>query len=186
MTETITRAIVLFLTGKQFPSRALRDKDMGHWFFQNSLYGTHPHLETAFKLRLPIIGIGAPARIFLAPVADKLHTDLILPQHHEVANALGAVSGTVMFSEDVLVYPRLSMEGMEILGYYVQNSQERHVFEQVGDAITHARDMARERALDGAVRSGAVKPQVVIDEQADGLDTYRIQAKAMGNPRLMK
>ena len=29
-------------------------------------------------------------------MADVLHTDLILPEHHQVANAVGAIAGSVM------------------------------------------------------------------------------------------
>jgi hypothetical protein len=141
-------------------------------------------LETSFRLRRPIIGIGAPASVFLGDVADALHTDLVLPEYHQVANAIGAIAGSVMVTEEILVYPRLSSEGLEVLGYYVQTSDERLEFEEVDDALVHARDLGEERALGAALRSGADKPQVIIEEVVDGLDTYRIRAKAMGNPRL--
>jgi N-methylhydantoinase A/oxoprolinase/acetone carboxylase beta subunit len=186
MTESIVLAIITFLSGKKLPPPRLEDEDMGRWFFNNSLDRAHPHLETQFRLRRPIIGIGAPAGIFLKDVADGLQTDLILPQHFEVANAVGAVAGTVMSSEEVLVYPRMSREGLEITGYYAQNSEERHVFEALRDALDHARAVGRERAVDAAVRSGADNPQVHIEEQIDGLDTYRIRVKAMGSPRLTR
>ena len=185
MTETIVRAVVFFLSGKVPAPSELEDRDMGHWFLHNSLYKTHPHLETGFRLRLPVIGIGAPAEIFLKDVAEALQTDLILPDHFEVANAVGAVAGTVMSSEEVLVYPRMSREGFEIMGYYVQNSDERHVFEALQDALEHARAVSCERALNAAMRSGADNPQVHIEERTDGLDTYRVHVRAMGNPRLM-
>lgn len=186
MTETIVRAIILFLSGKVLDPAEHKDRDMGQWFLHNSLYKTHPHLETAFRLRLPVIGIGAPAGIFLKDVADVLQTDLILPDHFEAANAVGAVAGTVMSSEEILVYPRMSREGFEIMGYYVQNSDERQAFEALRDALDHARAVASEQALDAAVRSGAENPQVHIEERVDGLDTYHIRVKAMGNPRLMR
>jgi N-methylhydantoinase A/oxoprolinase/acetone carboxylase beta subunit len=203
--EMIVHAIVVFLSGRTLPppdGRALDNvplppgggkgrgwgskngDDIGRWFFYNSLYDTHPQLETRFRLRQPLIGIGAPASFFLRDAADALHTDLILPEHHEVANALGAIAGTVMVIEEILVYPMLSSSGLEVLGYYVQTSEERQEFEEVDDALAHARLLGRERALGAALRSGADNPQVVIEELADGLDTYRIRAKAMGNPRL--
>jgi len=187
MTEAIVHAIVAFLSGKVLPPPALPDdKDMGRWFFYNSLYPTHPQLETNFRLRQAIIGIGAPAGVFLQDVAEALHTDLVLPEHHQVANAVGAIAGSVMVTEEILVYPRLSAEGLEVLGYYVQTSDERQEFEEADDALAHARALSRELALGAALRSGAENPQVVVEELADGLDTYRIRAKAMGNPRLAR
>ena len=185
MTEAIVHAIVAFLSGKVLPSLALPDdKDIGRWFFYNSLYPTHPQLETSFRLRQPIIGIGAPASVFLQGVADVLHTDLVLPEHHQVANAVGAIAGSVMVTEEILIYPRLSREGLDVLGYYVQTSDERQEFEEAEDALVHARALSQERALGAALRSGADNPQVMIEELVDGLDTYRIRAKAVGNPRL--
>jgi N-methylhydantoinase A/oxoprolinase/acetone carboxylase beta subunit len=187
MTEAIVHAIITFLSGKKLELSTLpQDDDIGRWFFYNSLYAFHPHLETQFRLRQPIIGIGAPASIFLKDVASVLHTDLILPDHHQVANAVGAVAGSVMVSEEIIVYPRVSNNGLEVTGYYVQTKDERQVFEDASDALAHARKFSQERALGAALRSGADHPRVILKEKTDGLDTYRIQARALGNPRLMR
>jgi N-methylhydantoinase A/oxoprolinase/acetone carboxylase beta subunit len=159
-------------------------EDTGWWFFKNSLYQVHPHLETTFRLRIPIIGIGAPADIFLPDVADALHTDLILPKYHEVANAVGAVAGSVMVAEEILIYPRLTKEGLEVIGYYVQTRDELEEYEILEEALDRARGLSQERAMAAAVQAGADSPQVVMEEVLDGLDTYRIRAKVMGNPRL--
>jgi N-methylhydantoinase A/oxoprolinase/acetone carboxylase beta subunit len=187
MTEAIVHAIITFLSGKNLNLSPLPQyDDIGRWFFYNSLYDFHPHLETQFRLRRPIIGIGAPASIFLEDVADVLHTDLILPGHHQVANAVGAVAGSVMVSEEIIVYPRVSNDGLEVTGYYVQTKDQRQVFEDAGDALAQARALSHERALGAALRSGADQPRVIMKEKTDGLDTYRIQARALGNPRLMR
>jgi N-methylhydantoinase A/oxoprolinase/acetone carboxylase beta subunit len=163
-----------------------KDQDLGRWFFYNSVYQVHPHLETTIRLRQPVIGIGAPAGIFLPDVAQALHTELILPEHYQVANAVGAIAGSVMAEEEILVYPTLSKSGLEVFGYFVQASDERTEFEELSDALVFARDLSRERALGAAVRSGADKPQVTVEELTDGLDTYRIRAKAIGAPRLTR
>ena len=190
VSEMALHAIVTFLSGKRLAQPgapdAARDDGIGPWFFYNSLYHDHPHLNTEFHLRQPIIGIGAAAGLFLKPVADALHTDLILPQYHEVANAVGAIAGTVMVTEEILVYPMLNNAGLEVLGYYAQTGEERFEFEELGDALAHARSLSHERALGGALRSGADNPQVVVEETSDGLDTFRVRAKAMGKPRLAR
>jgi N-methylhydantoinase A/oxoprolinase/acetone carboxylase beta subunit len=187
MTVAVVHAIVTFLSGKELtPSTSIENGDIGQWFFRNSIDDDHPHLETRFRLRRPIIGIGAPAGIFLKRVAEKLHTDLILPRHHQVANAVGAVAGSVMVAEEILVYPRVASDGLEVIGYYVQTSEDRQVFEEADEALAHARALSRERALGAALRSGADNPEVIINEHTDGLDTYRIRAKALGNPRLAR
>ena len=190
ITEMALHAIVTFLSGKRLAAPGDPDTnnqhEMGPWFFSNSLYHSHPHLDCSFQLRHPIIGIGAPAALFLKPVAEALHTELILPNHYEVANAVGAIAGTVMVTEEILVYPRLDHAGMEVLGYYTQAGDTRSEFEDLGPALNHARTLSRERALGGALRSGADNPQLVVEELSDGLDTYRVRAKAMGKPRLAR
>jgi N-methylhydantoinase A/oxoprolinase/acetone carboxylase beta subunit len=190
--EMIVHAVITFLSGKPLELRdrqrsvAGTDGDMGRWFFYNSLYQAHTHLETSIRLRQPIIGIGAPAGIFLPGVAKALHTQLILPEHHGVANAVGAIAGSVMVQEELLIYPRLSRDGLEVFGYYVQAHDERHQFEELDDALAHARKLSQERALGAALRSGADNPEVSVEELTDGLDTFRIRAKAVGNPRLTR
>jgi N-methylhydantoinase A/oxoprolinase/acetone carboxylase beta subunit len=186
MTESITGAIVTFLTGKKIAPPGLPEDDLGRWFFINSLYADHPQLETHLQLKQPIIGIGAPAGIFLNDVARAFHTDLILPDHHEVANAVGAVAGSVVVTEEFLVYPRMAKDGFNVIGYYVQSSNDRQTFQNAGDALSYARITVQEQALDAARRAGADTPRVIVEEKADGLDAYTIQAKAIGSPRLMR
>jgi N-methylhydantoinase A/oxoprolinase/acetone carboxylase beta subunit len=189
-TEMTVHAIVTFLSDQTLtpPEGEVPEQidDIGQWFFYNSLYETHPHLETHFRLRQPIIGIGAPANFFLQDVADAFHTELVLPEHHQVANAMGAIAGSIMVVEEILVYPQLSSSGLDVIGYHVQATDERRDFEETDEALAYARELARERALGGAVRSGADNPEVVVETVSDGLDTYRVRAKAMGSPRLEK
>ncbi|MGQ9665772.1 MAG: hypothetical protein ACUVWB_00530, partial [Anaerolineae bacterium] len=183
--EIITEVILSFLTGKKLAAPdPLHDVDMGRWFFGNSLRPAHPHLETTLRLRMPIIGIGAPAKIFLERVAKTFHTELILPPYYWAANAVGAVAGSVMVSEEALVYARLSEDQSEVVGYYVQTPEGRAYYEGLEEALRFARERVRTLAWEGAVRAGAHAPQVTLEESEDGLDTYRIRARAMGTPRL--
>ncbi len=186
MTALIVRAVVTFLSGKQFADVARPQDDIGRWFFENSLSAEHPHLESLFRLRYPLIGIGAPAGVFLPEVARALHTEMVLPDHFQVANAMGAVAGSVMVEEEVLIYPKMSSAGLEVIAYYVQSREGRREYEELPEALDHARQYARERALNSALRSGAENPQVRLEQIGDGLDTYRLRARAIGNPRLSR
>ena len=205
MTETIVRAIITFLTGQKFREASLTEDDIGQWFFHNSLASVfeaasvfedagvlgdrlhaHPQLETFFRLRHPIIGIGAPAQIFLQDVAKALCTDLVTPEFHQVANAVGAVAGSIMVAEEILVYPHLSSSGLDVIGYYVQAGEERREYEALSDALEFARGTGKDHALSAALRSGADNPQILVGEVSDGIDTYRIRVQAVGNPRLAR
>lgn len=48
-------------------------------------------LDINFRLKLPIVGIGAAARFLLPPVAHSLGTTISYPPNFEVGNALGAI-----------------------------------------------------------------------------------------------
>jgi len=183
MTEKIVGAILAFLSGRDLERGS---DNIGWWLFQDNLYDVSAHLETNLRLRLPIIGIGAPAGIVLEEVAAALRTDLILPEHHEVANAAGAVAASVMVDEEIVIYPRLSERGLKVIGYYVQMSEGRELYGEVEAALARARQLGRDRALQGALEAGADSPRVLIDEMVTGMDNYRVRARALGSPRLMK
>ncbi len=48
------------------------------------------------KLQRPVVAIGAPVEAYMPRVADQLSTELVIPSHAEVANAVGAVTGSVV------------------------------------------------------------------------------------------
>lgn len=184
--EMTVKAIVEFLSEKKIPNSRNHLQEFGFWVFHNSLYQEHPQLETQIHLRCPIIGLGAPAEIILPEVAQRLQCSLILPDHYFVANAVGAIAGSVMVSEEILVFPHLSPSGLDIISYYVQAHEKREEYKDLQEALTQARRLSKERALNEALRSGADSPRVIVEEFSEGLDTYRIRAQAVGNPRLAK
>jgi len=184
MTEMIVKAVVHFLTEKDIPDAEDGTQELATWFLKNSLQPSHDHLHTEIKLKYPIIGIGAPAEVMLQDAARVLNTELILPEYFQVANATGAVAGSVMVSEETLIYPHLDKGNVDVIGYYVQAREERGEFEELEDALAHARDSAGKRARSAALRSGADNPQVVIEVIQDGMDSYRVIARAVGKPRL--
>jgi N-methylhydantoinase A/oxoprolinase/acetone carboxylase beta subunit len=62
-------------------------------------------LGCAFKLNKPIVAIGAPVEAYLPRVAEQLHTELIIPDHADVANAVGAVAGGVVQQIEATLRP---------------------------------------------------------------------------------
>lgn len=67
--------------------------------------GHEGDLACTLTLRRPIVAIGAPVRAYMPRVAEKLHTELVIPPHAEVANAIGAVAGGVVQRQQVLITP---------------------------------------------------------------------------------
>jgi len=182
--EQIAGEVVSFVSGqslRRIPGFVKPD-DMGLWLFEENLYGGHPYLGSNISLKMPIIGIGAPAGIFLPQVAEILHTQLILPPHFQVANAVGAVSGSVVAYEEAWVFPR--SRGLHISGYYVQSSGQRQHFSSVEDAIACAKQISEQKALERAIAAGATNPHLEIEQLPDGAESYRIRVRVIGNPLL--
>lgn len=184
VTETITKAVLLFLTEKEIPAKNEQSHALANWFLNNSLQPDHEHLHTKISLTVPMIGIGAPAKVMLEDTARVLNTDLILPPHYQVANAAGAVAGSVMVTEEILIYPQLSAGDVDVIGYYLQAREIREEIKDLEDALSRAKKVAEENALSAAVRSGADNPEVILEVIQDGMDSYRVKAQAVGKPRL--
>lgn len=185
MTETIVKEVLSFLTKKQMPERRrFQDRDFSWWFFENSLYPAHPYLNTRVALNMPIIGIGAPAHILLPRAAQALQTELILPPHFSVANAVGAVAGSVVAAREAVVFPHLV--DYNIVGYYVHAGNGRHRFDDLDPAMEYARHATGDSAMAEALASGAACPQLTLDTRSDGPDSYRVIARAIGMPALGK
>lgn len=184
VTEKIAKAVIHFLTEKDIPPKNEPDHELANWFLGNTLLPAHDQLETRIKLKIPLIGIGAPAKEILDMAAKVFNTELILPTHYQVANAAGAVAGSVMVTEEILIYPHLSAGNVDVIGYYLQARSSREEIEELEDALQRAQRIAEENALSAALRSGADSPQVVTEVIQDGMDSYRIKARAVGKPRL--
>ena len=63
------------------------DGSWGRWLVKEAISGNNPYLKVNIFSRYAIIGIGAPAEIFINRVAQMLGASFILPDHAPVANA---------------------------------------------------------------------------------------------------
>jgi hypothetical protein len=97
-----------------------------------------------------------------------------------VANAVGAVAGSVVVTKEALVYAR-ETDGARAFVTQIEGSNRR--FFDIEDACRYAEKIVAQLARESAVASGALAPQVVLEKQTDGA-LLRIVACAAGNPRL--
>lgn len=112
-----------------------------------------PLLSLRLCTQYTLVGIGAPIRVFIEKVAALLGTNCVIPEHYEVANALGAVIGNVSASYSVEIKPYTTPEGCQVLMVY--GPQENRAFEELEDAEAFARMLAGEAAQEEARRRGA-------------------------------
>lgn len=110
-------------------------------------------LSTMFRTDYALIGVGAPICVFLEDVAKMLGAHAVIPRHHEVANALGAIIGSVSASCSVEIKANNTADGTS--GYTVFGTDGNTIFEELEEAIAFAVSQASERAKSEAKKRGA-------------------------------
>jgi len=131
------------------------------YFIQKALSPDEGHgLDCSFKINMPIIGIGAPAQAWLPGMAKKMNTALSIPEHAEVANAIGAATAKIMETVKVLIKP-----GEEDGTYLMHSPWERKMFGDLESAISYALEQASKKAEQAAIKAGAKEYELVVNHQ---------------------
>ncbi len=111
-TEALARAIIQTLelnSAQALITQAMRDDghdDPSPAFFalNRTAEGKGAGLvDFQMKLKIPVIGLGASAPIYYPGVTELLGTNAVIPEHADVANAVGAVAGQVRIIRDALI-----------------------------------------------------------------------------------
>ncbi len=141
-----------------------------------------------FRLKRPLVAIGAPVGSYYPAVAEALGTALVIPPHAEVTNAVGAVASGVIQRASVLITQP------EPGRYRVHGDLGPKDHASLETAEQEAALEARQRAEEMARAVGAKTIETVVDHQTsaavvDGKEVFlegRIVAQAVGRPRLAR
>lgn len=109
------------------------------------------------RLSLPVVGIGAPAQCFYPPISDLMQVEVIVPEHAEVANALGAVVGRVRQTAEITISP---LDGSQRV---VVHAKERREFDDLEDAAAWATEIASTMASAKATDAGGIDIELVTE-----------------------
>jgi len=112
-------------------------------------------LSCDLTLRRPLVAIGAPVEAYVPRAAERLHTELIIPPHAEVANAVGAVAGGVIQRLRVLIS---SLDGGERFRLHLPDGV--HDFADLEQAVRYAQQVMFDRAEVQARQAGAGQVEV--------------------------
>ena len=181
--DLIVEEIILFLACQDIKQSQMPDHidgEWGKWMLKQILYSQNDFLTINADSRYPLIGTGAPARHFLKQAAKLIKTKFILPEHAAVANAVGAVSGSITEIREAIVFIR---ESDEQYAYIVKYADGSKTFEEFEDACDFAEEKSKVLAKEAALKSGANDPYVEVKRKKEGSLT-RYEARAIGNPRL--
>ncbi len=178
----ITAEIIQFLSQKSLSEEtgALRGGSLDRWLYDESLQPGDPYLGSRIFLKIPIVGIGAPAKAFLAPVAAALGAEIIFPPHYAVANAVGAVVGNVVVHREGEIFP--CVEGATITGYFARVDGTQQKFEGAEQALAFARQSLSQAAAAEARAAGASEVAVDCQEHTLMPGMVRLSAWAVGKP----
>lgn len=144
-------------------------------------------LAVDLRFRTPIAGIGAPAATYYPAFGQRTGTQIELPPHAEVSNAVGAVAGGVMQTVRVLI----SAPNEYIFRVHLPDGLKDHpsLEEAAGLAEEYATQAARRQALEAG--AGTVHVEFSRDDrfvkQDGGRDLFlesTVTAVATGRPAL--
>ncbi|MFQ3548634.1 MAG: DUF1638 domain-containing protein [Armatimonadota bacterium] len=113
-------------------------------------------LAVNFTLRRPIVAIGAPSEAMMFDLDKHLNAEIIIPEHADVANAVGAIGTEITVKEEILIRPG------QMSNYVLYGTDERLEFSELKRATEKAVSLSKYRAINRAIDSGAANPNVVV------------------------
>ncbi|MCY6382921.1 hydantoinase/oxoprolinase family protein [Hoeflea prorocentri] len=162
---------------------AARSRSVGR-----ALDRAHGVVKFALTLDRPLIGLGASAASYYPAIARMLNSDSAVPPHADVANAVGAVAGHVRTS--VIVFVTAPQEDV----FAVNGAGISEQYRSEGEAMSRARELAREAAEQEVAMAGAEEPVIRLAEEikapeVEGMRSFveaRVTATADGRPRITR
>jgi len=100
-----------------------------------------------------LVGLGAPTHIFLPEVAKALKTKCILPDHAEVANAVGAVVADIRSESTIEIKLETGVD--EKSAYVLHSNQVYEYYETYEEAVERSKTLAEQFAVEKARLLGA-------------------------------
>jgi len=184
MTERLVTEIIQFLSDRSLitPSYDYRKGPLDRWLFDESLNPKNAYLGSSIFLKVPLVGIGAPAKAFLPSVAEAMGTTITFPDHYEVANAVGTVVGNVIVRYEGEVFP--NVEGSTWNGYFARAGNMQSIFEKYAEAIAFTHQTLVSLATAEAKAAGAENIIVECEEHAIWNGMSQLSAWAVGKPGL--
>jgi N-methylhydantoinase A/oxoprolinase/acetone carboxylase beta subunit len=165
--------------------------------FYEKMITHRPGVDYSADIRVhkKIIGIGAPIAAYLPAVAERLHTELLMPLNSDVGNAVGAITGSIMESVEVLIKPKPGLGVMEDPPCTLHSQAEMREFETVSAAVSYAKSWGDSKVRRMAALAGAEEIEVVVDHNrvmgqigktwGDGLLLeIHLKVTAVGKPRM--
>jgi N-methylhydantoinase A/oxoprolinase/acetone carboxylase beta subunit len=113
------------------------------------------------RVNMPLVAIGAPVEAYFPQVASMLNTELIIPEHAEVANAVGAITGTIVETVEVTLTPVYAPFGID--HFTVHTPIDKRDFREIKEAVAYSKQVAEQLAVQKATHAGAEEVEVELN-----------------------
>jgi N-methylhydantoinase A/oxoprolinase/acetone carboxylase beta subunit len=149
--------------------------------FQSGVEG----LDVEMTLEDPVVGIGAPAHLFLPEAARLLHTKAVIPVNADVANAIGAITSSVY------VHKQVTISIDEGGTYHLKGLPDTPTFESLAKAQDFAVEQLKKTVREMALKAGTSQTRIEIigndniGTVADGSGVFlgrTLEARLTGRP----
>lgn len=117
---------------------------------------------------LPVCAIGAPAKIWYSLAAEQNNYGLIIPQHYEVANAVGAAAAIVQEKAEAII-----RRGEDGYGYLIHTDFQRYSFTSMKGIIEKAIAEAEKNATEKIQQQNLELAQLTLERK----DVYELNGK---------
>ena len=193
MRDMITRKIASsIMEDLLLEKTGLDSLDDAHRVMIDEMMSQDGDYSIRMHLNMPMVGIGAPVSSWLPGVARMLDTEVVLPENHDVGNAIGTITGSVTETAvvNVRAVPTDMSEDPECDVFYVDGKMH---FDNSLDAIDHAVSEGKRIATQMAISSGATEPviDVSVDKTFTDLGSGRsfrgavVSVRATGRPAIV-
>ncbi len=149
--------------------------------WENCKEEANKNLSVEFVLNLPVIGVGAPAAVFLSRVADNLRADFLKVENYEVGNAVGAVTGHISRRIEILVVEKPETDAF--LAFLPDDRKSIEV-ENEEDAMDEAIRLGESSARDSVRESGGEDISTHVSKEPFSHGRGKVHVTAVGVPKL--
>ncbi|KJR49493.1 N-methylhydantoinase (ATP-hydrolyzing) [Desulfosporosinus sp. I2] len=163
MTQSIALATLQSVARKQGYTFDITKEKNFKFFLEPFFKQTKGDLDICVPIGLnyPIVAIGAPVSAYLPEVGNLLKTEVLIPEHSEVASAVGAAMGKVAEKITAIMKP----------GYKVHAPWGCETFMYSEDARNRILTKGKEIVLENAKKAGITNPEIIVNQDRVTSDT---------------
>lgn len=158
-------------------------------FVEEMLSGLYP---AKFSVKLPIVLLGGPVKAYSEELSAFLDADIIVPDHADVGNAVGALAGKGVKRVEILIMP-LSIEkpAEDFLVFYPGGREQLADYR---DAFERARQIGLDMVHEYETRCGISKEETKVNVSVKNISPEnwpyppletRITVVGVGNPMMI-